>query len=116
MRDDVSYSHVELKSWLLELGFDQLVRENAGYIFLNKKEDTCLIIDTVICSLNDYQYVACLGPFFPKFFIPNSLAEVFAIFPENRRSMLSMLSIIIGPKLQPMSLHSLFKIPNYLEL
>ena len=58
MRDDASYSLVELKNWLLESGFDQLVRENTGYIFLNKKEDTYLIIDTVICSLNDYPYVA----------------------------------------------------------
>jgi superfamily II DNA or RNA helicase/SOS-response transcriptional repressor LexA len=58
MRGDASYSLVELKNWLLDFGFDQLVPENTGYIFLNKKEDTCLIIDTVICSLNDYPYVA----------------------------------------------------------
>jgi superfamily II DNA or RNA helicase/SOS-response transcriptional repressor LexA len=58
LRGDPTYFQKELKNWLLELGFDQLVRENTGYIFLNKQEDTCLIIDTVICSLNNYPYVA----------------------------------------------------------
>ncbi len=58
MKVDPSYSQRELNNWLLGRGFDQPVRENTGYIFLNKKEDQCLIIDTVICSLNDYPYVA----------------------------------------------------------
>jgi hypothetical protein len=40
MRGDPSYSQSELKNWLLGLGFYPLVRENTGYIFLDKKEDT----------------------------------------------------------------------------
>jgi hypothetical protein len=58
LRFDPSYSQRELQNWLLGRGFDQPVRENTGYIYLNKKDDTCLIIDTGICSLNDYPNVA----------------------------------------------------------
>ena len=58
MRLDSSYSQPELKKWLLELGYDQLSRENTGHIYLNREKDTCLIIDTDICSLKEYPYVA----------------------------------------------------------
>ena len=47
----------DLQYWLLDLGFDQVARENTGCIFLRKKNDTCLVIDTVICELSDYPYV-----------------------------------------------------------
>lgn len=58
MRSDLSYSQRELKNWLFGLGYAQLGRENTGSIYLNKKKDICLIIDTVICSLNNHPYVA----------------------------------------------------------
>ena len=50
--------HNDLQYWLFDLGFDQVDRENTGCIFLNKKDDTCLVIDTVICEPSDYPYVA----------------------------------------------------------
>ena len=58
MRSEPSGSQSDLNNWLLGLGFDQSVRENTGFIFLNNKDDKCLIIDTIICTLNDYPYVA----------------------------------------------------------
>jgi len=47
----------DLHFWLLDIGFEQVVRENTGYIFHRKKDDTCLVIDTIICELSDYPYV-----------------------------------------------------------
>ena len=47
----------DLQSYLFDLGFDELARENTGFIFFRKEDDTCLIIDTVICELSDYPYV-----------------------------------------------------------
>ena len=58
MRFDPAYSQRELKNWLLGLGYEPLFVENTGSIFLNKEKDTCLIIDTIICSLKNYPYVA----------------------------------------------------------
>ena len=49
--------HNDLQYWLLDLGFDQLARENTDCIFFRKEDDTCLVIDTVICELSDYPYV-----------------------------------------------------------
>lgn len=51
LKDDLQY-------WLYNLGFDQFARENTGCIFLNKEDDTCLIIDTVICELSDFPYIS----------------------------------------------------------
>jgi superfamily II DNA or RNA helicase len=48
----------DLQSYLFDLGFDELARENTGFIFFRKEDDTCLIIDTVICELSDYPYVS----------------------------------------------------------
>jgi len=48
----------DLQYWLFDLGFEQVARENTGCTFLRKKDDTCLVIDTVICELTDYPYVA----------------------------------------------------------
>lgn len=48
----------DLQSWLFDLGFDQIAQENTGCTFLRKDDDTCLVIDTVICGLSDYPYVA----------------------------------------------------------
>ena len=48
----------DLQYWLFDLGFDQVARENTGCIFFRKEDDTCLVIDTVICELSDYPYVA----------------------------------------------------------
>lgn len=48
----------DLQYWLLDLGFNQLAQENTGHIFFRKNDDTCLVIDTVICELSDYPYVA----------------------------------------------------------
>ena len=58
MRLDPSDSQRQLENWLLGLGFNHLCQEKTGHIYLNKEKDTCLIIDTVICFLNDYPYVA----------------------------------------------------------
>lgn len=58
MRSEPSSSLSHLNDWLLGFGFEQLVRENTGPVFLNEKKDICLIIDTVICTLADYPYVA----------------------------------------------------------
>jgi superfamily II DNA or RNA helicase len=58
LRPDPSNAQRELKNWLLELGYEHLAHENTGSFYLNKKKDTGLIIDTVICSLNNYPYVA----------------------------------------------------------
>jgi hypothetical protein len=57
MRCEPPSSQGILNDWLNELGFNLLMRENTDFIFLNKKEDICLIVDTVICSLTDYPYV-----------------------------------------------------------
>jgi len=46
-----------LQSWLFDLGFEEITWENTGCIFLRKEDDTCLIIDTVICKLSGYPYV-----------------------------------------------------------
>lgn len=47
-----------LQFWLKDLGFDMVAKENTGRIFLNKTDDTCLIIDTIICELSDHPYVS----------------------------------------------------------
>lgn len=47
----------ELKVWLFDLGFDHLEQVRTGYIFVNKYDDVCIIVDTVICDLTDYSYV-----------------------------------------------------------
>ncbi len=44
--------------WLESTGFRQTAREAWGLVFLRPEDDTCLIIDTEICNLPDYQYVA----------------------------------------------------------
>jgi hypothetical protein len=58
MRSNSSSAQGDLHNWLLGLGFHQMAQENTGDIFLNKKDDICLIIDTAICTLADYPYVA----------------------------------------------------------
>jgi len=45
--------HNDLQYWLLDLGFDQLARENTDCIFFRKEDDNCLVIDTVICELKE---------------------------------------------------------------
>jgi len=47
-----------LQFWLNDLGYDLVTRENTGSIFLNKTDDICLIIDTIICELSDHPYVS----------------------------------------------------------
>ncbi len=46
-----------LQNLLSGLGFSFLREEITGYIFLRAADDTCLIIDTVICSLKNYPYI-----------------------------------------------------------
>jgi superfamily II DNA or RNA helicase/phage repressor protein C with HTH and peptisase S24 domain len=58
MEHESSCFQDDLQYWLYNLGFDQLGREDTGCIFLNKKDDICLVVDTVICELPDYPYVA----------------------------------------------------------
>lgn len=48
----------DLHSWLQGLGYDLVAQENTGCIFLNSANDTCLILDTIICELPDYPYVS----------------------------------------------------------
>lgn len=48
----------DLQSWLVDLGYELVAQENTGYIFLNKADDICLILDTIICELPDYPYVS----------------------------------------------------------
>lgn len=52
------YFHNDLQDWLFDFGFSRVARENTGFILFNKDDDTCLIIDTVICELSDYPYVS----------------------------------------------------------
>ena len=52
------YSLHGLESWLFDLGFEQLAQTSTGCTFLRKKDDICLVIDSGICELSDYPYVA----------------------------------------------------------
>ncbi len=47
----------ELRWWLQALGYDQVAQENTGTFFVNATDDTCLIVDTIICDLPDHPYV-----------------------------------------------------------
>nr|MBF0221039.1 DEAD/DEAH box helicase family protein [Desulfobulbaceae bacterium] len=48
----------DLHYWLFDLGFEQINQENSGCTFHMKDDDICLVLDTVICELSDYPYVA----------------------------------------------------------
>jgi superfamily II DNA or RNA helicase len=50
--------HDELCSWLKTYDFYHLSCEKSGCIFNRRKDDTCLVIDTVICTLSNYSYIA----------------------------------------------------------
>lgn len=47
-----------LRDWLFAQGFDLQSHEETGYIFFRNKDDTCLVIDTIICELSNYPYVS----------------------------------------------------------
>jgi len=44
-------------NWLKNLGVGDVTQVNTGYILLNRQDDVCLVLDTVICDLKDYPYV-----------------------------------------------------------
>lgn len=46
-----------LKSSLSKMGFRHVDDENFGSVYLHPAEDICLVVDTVICSLDSYPYV-----------------------------------------------------------
>ena len=58
MTVSVSCRHQQLSAWLSEQGFTLLSREEFGCIYQRKEDTTCLIIDTIICELQDHPYVA----------------------------------------------------------
>ena len=58
MGNDPHCSLNDLESWLFDLGFEQVSRENTGCTFLRERDDICLVIDSGICELSDYPYVA----------------------------------------------------------
>ena len=47
-----------LSTWLTDRGFKQIDHIESGCTFQKKEDDTCLIIDTVICDLPHYPYVS----------------------------------------------------------
>ena len=52
---DMNSAFEKIDEKLSEAGFVHLAKEKTGSVFL--RDDTCLIIDTVICTLKDYPYV-----------------------------------------------------------
>ncbi len=45
-------------SIFLKLGFERIEKTNTGFVFLRQKDDTCIILDTVICDLQNHPYVS----------------------------------------------------------
>jgi len=41
-----------------DLGFKKNTQEDTGFVYLRKEDDTCIIIDTVICELNTHPYIS----------------------------------------------------------
>ena len=39
-------------------GFEKIAKEDTGFIYLRKVDDTCIIIDTVICELSTHPYIS----------------------------------------------------------
>lgn len=50
--------HRAVQLWLTKLGFHLLNHEESGFVFLRNEDDTCLIVDTIICDLTHYPYVS----------------------------------------------------------
>lgn len=57
MESEAKHLAKNLQTRLMGLGFDDIDEVNTGYVFINSREDVCLIIDTTICHLQDYPYV-----------------------------------------------------------
>ena len=51
MRPDFSCVPTRLSTWLSDRGFMQIDHIESGCTFQRENDDTCLIIDTVICAI-----------------------------------------------------------------
>lgn len=41
----------DILSWLTAFGFVQVDQIKTGYVFFNKQDSVCIVLDTIICNL-----------------------------------------------------------------